>query len=186
MTWEEHLTELQRIHEACEHNQPLLPHSTYRMLMKHLAALEVDRYCKGEDPYRFLWGMSSLYTDFAPNPAECNAEGYPTTLREASKRLRSYEPTRWQVDRLLGYADWIQVHGWQAVDPAVSDELRRSYQNAGIDPQAIDFLWLPREFIEGLLHSGVEGICKYDTSGHGEDREGALGRRQSFTPRRAL
>ena len=111
MTWEEHLTELQRIHEACEHNQPLLPHSTYRMLMKHLAALEVDRYCKDEDPYRFLWGMSSLYTDFAPNPAECNAEGYPTTLREASKRLRSYEPTRWQVDRLLGYADWIQAHG---------------------------------------------------------------------------
>jgi hypothetical protein len=110
---------------------------------KYLDALEVDRYCKGENSYGFLWGMLSYFTDFEPNPAECNAQGYPTTLREASKRLRAYEPARWQMERLLGYADWIQVRGWQGVDPRVADELRSTYRNAGIDPEAIDFLWEP-------------------------------------------
>lgn len=143
MTWEEHLTELKRIREVCEQNQPLLPDIAYRMIMNRLDALEVDRYCKGENPYAFLWGMLSSYTDLEPNPAECNLEGYPTTLREATKRLRAYEPTRWQIDRLLGYADWIQVHGWEAVDPRVAEELRSAYHNAGIDPEAIDFLGKP-------------------------------------------
>ncbi len=109
-------------------------------VMKRLAALEVDRYCKGEDPYGFLWGTLTFYTDFEPNPAECNSEGHPTTLREASKRLRAYEPTSRQTDRLLGYADWIQVHGWEAVDPRVAEELQSEYRNAGVDPLAIDFL----------------------------------------------
>jgi hypothetical protein len=41
---------------------------------------------------------------------------------------------------LLGYADWIQVHGWEAVDPRVAEELQSEYRNAGVDPLAIDFL----------------------------------------------
>ena len=84
--------------------------------------------------------MLSFYTDFEYNPAECNSEGYPTTIREASKRLWAYAPARRQTDRLLGYADWIQVNGWQAVDPKVAAELRSVYRDAKIDPSAIEFL----------------------------------------------
>ncbi len=143
MTWDEHIAELRRIREACEQNQSRFPHIIYKVIMGYLDALEVDRYCKGEDPYRFLWSQVSYYTDFTPNPAECNSAGYPTTVREASKRLRAWEQTEWQAGRLLGYADWIQVHGWEAVNPQVADELRRSYHNAGIDPEAINFLAEP-------------------------------------------
>ncbi len=143
MTWEEHTAELKRIREACEQNQSRLPGSIYAVVMDYINALEDDRYCKGEDPYGFLWSVVSYYTDLAPNPAECNPAGCPTTVREASKRLRACEQTEWQSGRLLGYADWIQVHGWEAVNPQVADELRRSYHNAGIDPEAIDFLAEP-------------------------------------------
>ncbi len=140
MTWEEHIAELKRIREFCQRNEFVMPRITFMFVINRLAALEVDRYCKGEDPYGFLWGMLSFYTDFEPNPAECNSEGHPTTLREAGKRLRAYEPTSWQTDRLLGYADWIQVHGWEAVDPRVAEELQSEYRSAGVDPLAIDFL----------------------------------------------
>lgn len=143
MTWEEHFAELKHLRKACEQNQSRFPRIIYKVIMGYLDALEADRYCKGEDPYKFLWSQVLYYTDFTPNSAECNSAGYPTTVREASKRLRGWEQTEWQVGRLLGYADWIQVHGWKAVNPQAADELRRSYHNAGIDPEAIDFLAEP-------------------------------------------
>lgn len=143
MTWDEHLAELQRIRDACEQNQQRVPRIIRGLVLSYLAALETDRWCKGDNPYGFLWSTISYYTDLEPNPAECNAQGYPTTVREAGKRLRAYEPTSWQTGRLLGYADWIQVHGWQAVDPRVAEELRSEYLHAGIDPEAIDFLEKP-------------------------------------------
>lgn len=111
MTWDEHFAELKRIREHCEQNSSLIPKIIYQVVMRCLDALEQDRFCKGKDPYKSLWMIVSSYTDLQPNPAECNAEGYPTTVREAGKRLRAYEPTSWQSGRLLGYADWIQVHG---------------------------------------------------------------------------
>ena len=128
MTWEEHLAELNKIHELCEQHQRLLPDVIYQSHMEYLAALKVDRWCNGDNP-----------TDLESNLAGYRSQSFPVTVREAEKRLRAYEPTRWQITRLLGYASWIQLHGWQAVEPKVAEQLRSEYAHAGIDAEAIDF-----------------------------------------------
>jgi len=61
------------------------------------------------------------------------------TWRSADIKLRDFGYPSGVVSRMIQYASFIQVRGWDALGPDQEQDLRKKFDDAGVDPMRIDF-----------------------------------------------